>query len=87
MGPTNPNFSQNQTPAFATELSGKADFAVLLNGTPVDGSRIGYAGMAPGFAGLYQINVLLPDNTPANPEIRLRTADNVSPAQKSLNVQ
>lgn len=87
LGLTNPDFEQSQTAVFSAELADKASFSVLLNGLPVDPSRIGYAGIAPGYAGLYQINVLLPPTTPVNPEIRLRTADNISPAGRFLAVQ
>ena len=52
-----------------------ADFEVLLDGRPVAGSNIGYAGLAPGFGGLYQINVKLPDDAPADPELRLGLRD------------
>jgi uncharacterized protein (TIGR03437 family) len=40
-----------------------------------------YAGLAPGFAGLYQINVFIPANfdLPANPEIRLEAGGVLSP--------
>jgi uncharacterized protein (TIGR03437 family) len=38
-----------------------------------------YAGVAPGYAGLNQINFLLPADTPADPEIRIETADALSP--------
>ena len=60
---------------------------VLLNGAPVDQSRIYYAGAAPGYAGLFQINLLLPDDAPSNPEIRIVTADQISPPQRYLPVQ
>ena len=38
----------------------------------MDPSAIDYAGVAPGFAGLYQINLTLPLSTGSNPEIRLQ---------------
>jgi uncharacterized protein (TIGR03437 family) len=37
----------------------------------VDPGRVEYAGVTPGCAGLYQINVRLPDILPADPEIRV----------------
>jgi uncharacterized protein (TIGR03437 family) len=38
--------------------------SVSLNGAPVADSDVTYAGVAPNFAGLYQVNVRIPDNTP-----------------------
>lgn len=55
----------------AARLEKMPDFEILLNGEPIPLSRISYAGLAPGFAGLYQINVQLPDEPPADPELRL----------------
>ena len=68
-------------------LSDLADFQVLLNGTAVDPRLIQYAGQAPGFAGLFQINLQLPADSPANPEIRIGFGANLSPAQRFLPVQ
>lgn len=47
------------------------DFEVRLNGEAVPMTRVGYAGLAPGFAGLYQINVQIPEDAPPDPELRL----------------
>ena len=38
-----------------------------------------YAGLAPGFAGLYQINLKLPSDVPTNPEIRVVVGTDESP--------
>ncbi len=44
---------------------------VALNGATLDPIRIKYAGLTPNSAGLYQINVLLPDGTGPDPEIHV----------------
>jgi uncharacterized protein (TIGR03437 family) len=61
-----------QLPTTAARLAAGANLKVLLNGVALDSSAIGYAGVAPGFGGLYQINLTLPKSTGANPEIRLQ---------------
>jgi uncharacterized protein (TIGR03437 family) len=52
---------------------------------------IPYACGTPGFAGLFQVNLLLPANCPPNPEIQIgfssASGDNLSPAQRFLPVQ
>ena len=55
------------------------DFSILLNGAPVDGERILWAGLAPGFAGLYQINLQLPDALDSDPDIRIALSGQLSP--------
>jgi uncharacterized protein (TIGR03437 family) len=39
---------------------------VTIGGVP---AKVSYSGLAPGFVGLYQINVQVPDGVPAGPEI------------------
>lgn len=56
-----------------------ADLSVLLNGAALESWRIQYAGLTPGTAGVYQINLQLPDLLAASPEIQVRVADRVSP--------
>ncbi len=59
------------------------DLQVLVGGDALDSSLILYAGAAPGFAGLYQVNVRLPDRIAPNPEVRIALADQTSkPALK-----
>jgi uncharacterized protein (TIGR03437 family) len=74
LGPTEGLQPDNdlQVPTVAEWLVPSANIEVLLDGVAVAPSAIDYAGVAPGFAGLYQINLTLPKSTGANPEIRLQ---------------
>lgn len=62
-------------------------FQVLLNGAALPASNILYAGLAPGFAGLYQINLKLPDNLPSNPQIVVSADSLASPSSVMLATQ
>jgi uncharacterized protein (TIGR03437 family) len=80
LGPTIPDTPYRQVARGAAPLLLRPEFQVLLNGAPVPDQRIRYAGAAPQFAGLYQINLWLPENTPANPQIQLRISGAMSPS-------
>jgi uncharacterized protein (TIGR03437 family) len=87
LGETRPKIAPGQIPKTAAVLANMAAFGVFLNGEPVDRANILYAGLAPGFAGLYQINLKLPDNAPRNPEIRIGFNDILSPTDVRLPLQ
>ncbi len=59
---------------------------VLLNGKAIDPKTIAYAGLTPGFAGLYQINFLLPSDCPANPQIQVAMGGQITPGNVTLAV-
>jgi uncharacterized protein (TIGR03437 family) len=84
LGNTNPQLEDGVLaplpPAPLQWLSQLNLFDVEINGAALDPSAILYAGVAPGFAGLYQVNVQLPAQLPANPEIRLGLGGTMSPA-------
>jgi uncharacterized protein (TIGR03437 family) len=46
-----------------------------------------YAGVAPGFEGLYQINLQLPAQLDANPELRISLNGQTSPPNLVLPLQ
>jgi uncharacterized protein (TIGR03437 family) len=71
LGETVPEPGYGAIPTAAATLKDLDSFAILLDGVKVDARRITYAGVAPGFAGLYQINVQLPDEVGNDPEIRI----------------
>lgn len=78
LGATNPNAKYGLVPTAAAPLSAGANLSILLDGVPVPPGAVAYAGLAPNFAGLYQINVTLPAPTGSNPEIRVQVGDAVS---------
>lgn len=78
LGQTIPPVGYGETPSSAAPLAMLSEFQVLLDGNPTDPGNIAYAGVAPGFSGLYQINVILPTTTGSNPEIRIAIGAAVS---------
>ncbi|MGH9558659.1 MAG: hypothetical protein ACRD30_05415 [Bryobacteraceae bacterium] len=87
MGPTVPAAIPNQIPQTAALLDASNGFQILLNGVPVDPRLVEYAGAAPGFAGLFQINFTVPPGMPPNPEIRVVSGNLTSPPQRYLPVE
>jgi uncharacterized protein (TIGR03437 family) len=84
LGRTSPNPAVGEVPAYAATMLALASLKVTLNGTPVDPSLIKYAGLTPSSAGLYQINLFLPDGTGEDPQIQV-TAGNLA-AQTGLKL-
>ncbi|MBS1872883.1 MAG: hypothetical protein JSU00_06690 [Acidobacteria bacterium] len=87
LGPTTPKPGYGEIPTTAAPLSDMASFGVLVDGVKVDPKRIGYAGVAPGFAGLYQINCQLPDSIGTDPEIQVTAGGVTSPKGVRLPVR
>ncbi len=71
LGHTNPDSEPGLAPTRAASIVLLSRLSVLLGGNTVDPSRILYAGVTPGFAGLYQINLKVPSTAASNPEIRV----------------
>ncbi len=86
LGETTPPADGFQIPTAAAPLIAGANLSILLDGTAVDPGAIQYAGVAPGFPGLYQINLKLPLSSGANPEIRLQLDGAISIAKVYLPV-
>jgi uncharacterized protein (TIGR03437 family) len=87
LGRTQPNPAPGVIPQNAAVIQRLSDLKVYLGGTAIDRARIQYAGLTPGSAGLYQINLVLPDDLGTDPEIRVAIADQSSPAGLKLAVQ
>ncbi|MCW5982629.1 MAG: IPT/TIG domain-containing protein [Bryobacteraceae bacterium] len=87
LGRTVPDFWYGELPNGAAWLRAFSDFNVFLNGAAVDRRNILYAGAAPGYAGLYQVNLRLPEEVEADPEIRLALGEEISPAGIAIPVR
>lgn len=86
LGGTTPEALPGELPRAAAPLTRIAEFEIWLGGLKVSADHIFYAGVAPGFAGLYQINLLLPQDTPALPEIRIGYPGLLSPEGQKIFV-
>ena len=62
LGLTDPPFDAGVLPAAAAAITG--DFHIYAGSTELPAADVLYAGVAPSYAGLYQINILLPDSIP-----------------------
>ena len=87
LGPTAPAPLPNQVAQSAAWIVDIADFRLLLNGAAVDPRLVLYAGVTPGYAGLFQINLKLPDTCPPNPQIQVGFGNQMSPTGLILPVQ
>jgi len=74
-------------PTTANPILALPDLKVTLAGVPLDPSFIKYAGVTPYWAGLYQLNLLLPDKLPNDPEIIVSIANQSSSAGLKLAVR
>jgi len=86
LGDTTPKPRYGEIPQVAARLADMRKLHILLDGTEIDSSRIQYAGVAPGFGGLYQVNIVLPGDVSRNPRIQVAVGDIVSPDEIRIPV-
>lgn len=87
LGQTAPPVVYAELATKAASIQNQVGLQILVGGSQVDAKAVYYAGLAPGFAGLYQINLQLPSNVGPNPEIRVGTASVISPANLIIPVR
>lgn len=80
LGRTVPATLSGQLVKVAAQIEKLESFRVEIAGVELPPDAILYAGSAPGFAGLYQINVRVPEHLPHDPEIRISISGLKSPA-------
>lgn len=79
LGRTSPDLLPDRVPTAAATILYASQLQILLNGTALPASSVLYAGVTPGFAGLYQINLKLPGTLPENPQIQVTIGAQSSP--------
>ncbi len=79
LGTTVPRLGYGEIPSGAAVLEEITSFDIGLDGGHLDAHKVEYAGVAPGFGGLYQINMRLPDDIGVDPEIRITASGVTSP--------
>jgi uncharacterized protein (TIGR03437 family) len=87
LGRTQTVLGTGEIPQYANSIVSLSSFQVLLNGKALDPKTVPYAGLTPGFAGLYQVNFYIPGDCPPNPQIQLAVGQQISVAGISLAVQ
>jgi uncharacterized protein (TIGR03437 family) len=78
LGRTAPLPADREIPSEAAPLTRLAEFQVVIDGKPLPAADVLYAGVAPRFAGLYQLNVRLPGVLGPDPEITVGYAGAMS---------
>jgi uncharacterized protein (TIGR03437 family) len=86
LGPVIPPIPSGQIAPMAAQIQA-VGFVLSLDGVTVAADHIEYVGAAPGFAGLYQINLLVPLGTGPNPEIQIGVNNSMSRTGLHLAVQ
>ena len=87
LGQTLPPAVYSLIPKQAASIIALADFTVSFDGVVADPGLVFYAGVAPGFGGLYQINLKLPGWVGPNPRIVIGLAGALSAPGVTLPVQ
>ncbi|MGA3096859.1 MAG: hypothetical protein ABSF25_10430 [Bryobacteraceae bacterium] len=77
----------DQIPQYGGKILLFNELEVYLNGEPLDPADVLWAGFSPGNAGLYQVNLQLPEDIAPNPEIRLLMGTQTSAGGIDLAVQ
>jgi uncharacterized protein (TIGR03437 family) len=65
------NPAPGEIPKLPSQIGTLASLKVALGAMTIDPAKIAYAGLTPGSAGLYQINLIIPDGVVPDPEIRV----------------
>lgn len=78
LGPTRPTVEYRRIPRAYAPIAARKDLVVWLNDQPLPEEEVGYAGIMPGFPGIYEIHLRLPFQMPSNPRVTLQIGEHLS---------
>jgi uncharacterized protein (TIGR03437 family) len=84
LGQTKPAQINGMIPTVAASILLRSQLQVLLDGVAVPDANILYAGITPGFPGLYQINVRLPADLAGSPALQIALENQLSQSSAQL---
>jgi uncharacterized protein (TIGR03437 family) len=87
LGYTDPPGASGAVAQSAAYITSMASLQLLLNGVAIDPRLVLYAGVTPGYCGLYQVNFTIPANAGTNPEIRVQIGTQISIPSIKLAVE
>jgi uncharacterized protein (TIGR03437 family) len=79
LGQTTPSLISGVVPLEIAFIQRRSELRITINGEAVPSENILYSGISPGWAGLYQINLRLPDAVDKDPEIRIELGGRITP--------
>lgn len=85
-GQTNPSLTDGLIARTPARIPAGAEIKVMLNDVDVS-ERVFYVGVTPGYAGLYQVNLRVPENVPPDPQVVISIRGAASPPGVRLAVQ
>jgi uncharacterized protein (TIGR03437 family) len=71
LGRTSPNPLPGEVPVYAAQIVTLPALKVTLGSVGLDSTLIKYAGLTPGWPGLYQINLYVPKGVGVDPELKI----------------
>lgn len=87
LGHTLPKWASGAVAQSAAYITSIASMQLLLDGVAIDPRLVLYAGVTPGYCGLYQINFTIPAGAGTNPEIRVQIGTEISISSIKLAVE
>ena len=87
LGRTSPAARSGEIPRYAGQILTFKALKITLAGKTVDPIYIKYAGLTPGSAGLYQINLEVPAGTDPDPEIQITAGTPLPPTNLKIPIQ
>ena len=71
LGHTSPNPNPGEVPMYAAQIVSLPTLRVTLGSVAIAPDLVKYAGLTPGWPGLYQINLYIPEGVGTDPELKI----------------